>query len=84
MKKITWCFCEFWELKIYEYSQEPIKFDGLLVFCITAPNIHFCDAQTTEDISSFDPKGKFNFLEIISDSSTTKTNVIEDISWKIM
>ena len=57
---------------------------NLWVFCITAPNIHFCDAQTTAEISSFDPKGKFNFLEIISDSSTTKTNVIEDISWKIM
>ena len=48
---------------------------NLGVFCITAPNIHFCDAQTTEEISSFDPKGKFNFLEIISDRTSQKKNL---------
>ena len=49
---------------------------NLWVFCITTPNIHFCDEQTTEEISSFDPKGKFNFLEIISDRTSQKQNFI--------
>ena len=32
----------------------------------------FLRQTNTEEISIFDPKGKFNFLEIISDSSNIK------------
>ena len=55
----------------------------------------FLRRTNTKEISSFDPKGKFNFLEIISDSSTTKTKfyfiffstkskVLAVKSWKII
>ena len=76
MKKITWCFCESWERsQLWWVGPNPNSKSSKFMSIPYHDSKHpFLRRTDTDEISSFDPKGKFNFLEIISDSSNTKTN----------